>query len=166
MPSFLVKVTFGRWQTDPVWLPAGDLQAAALFDLRFSNNKLSMWEIDDLHSNLDRVIAALAVNNGKIGIDEVDYVLIPQVLIQSLGVKIEKSSGGTLDMLANSEWHHDIVELSVSKIVAVADCIKGQTKIRKRKPEVLRLLKEGLKKQHIDITRADKELRPKLDALL
>jgi hypothetical protein len=166
VPSFLIKVTFGRWQTDPPWLPAGDLQAAALFDLRFSNNKLSIWKIDDTNSNLDRVIAALSANNGKMSIENVDYVLLPPGLIQSLGVKIEKSPGGTLDRLANSEWHHDIVELSVSKIVAIAECIRGQTILRKREREIQKLLKDGLEKNHIDITRADKELRPKLEALM
>lgn len=166
MPSFLIKVTFGRWQTDPSWLPAGDLQAAALFDLRFSNNKLSMWKIDDTHSNLDRVITALAVNNGKLSIEKVDYVLLSPELTQSLGIKIEKSSGGTLDRLANSEWHHDITELSVSQIVAIANCIKGLTIHRKAERDVLKLLKECLEKKHIDITRADKELRPKLEALM
>lgn len=165
MPSFLIKVTFGRWQTDPSWLPEGDLQAAALFDLRFSNNKLSIWKIDDTHSNLDRVITALAVNNGKRCFEEVDYVLLTPELIQSLGVKTENSSGGTLDRHANTEWHHDIVELSVSKIVAIAKCIKGLTIHRKSKHEVLELVKEGLEKKHIDITRADKELKPKLEAL-
>ena len=105
-----------------------------------------MWKIDDTHSNLDRVITALAVNNGKLSIEKVDYVLLSPELTQSLGIKIEKSSGGTLDRLANSEWHHDIIELSVSQIVAIANCIKGLTIHRKTERDVLKLLKKVWRK--------------------
>lgn len=165
MPSFLIKVVFGKWQSEP-WLPAGELQAAALSDLRCSNNKLSLWRIDDAHSNLDRVIAALSVNNGKMGIEQVQYVLLPDKLIQSLGVKIGKTPGATLDSLANSEWHYDIVELSVSKIVAIAKCIKDQAIHRKSEAAVRSLVGQALNEKHIDINRADEKLKPKLEALI
>lgn len=164
MPSFLIKVVFGKWQTEP-WLPAGELQAAALSDLRCSNNKLSLWKIDNTHSNLDRVITALSVNNKKMGIEQVHYVLLPTELIQSLGVKIEKSPGATLDKHANSEWHYDIIDLSISKIVAIAKCIKDQTIGRKTESTVKTLVRQALKEKHIDISRADKELKPMLEAL-
>jgi len=150
---------------DLPWLPVGELQAAALSDLRCSNNKLSLWKIDDAHSNLDRVIAALSVNNGKMGIEQVDYVLLPTELIQSLGVKIVNSPGRTLDKLANSEWHYDIVEPSISKIVAIANCIKGQPIGRKTESAVKTLVRQALKEKHIDISLADKDLKPKLEAL-
>ena len=165
MPSFLIKITWGRWQTDPLWLPAGELQAAALFDLRFSNNKLSIWKIEDDGSNLDRVLTALAANKGKTNIENIDYVLLTEELIEGLGIKIEKSKGGTLDDVANSEWHYDLTELSTSRIVSIAKCIKDSPKKRRSEVEVKRLIREGLKRKHIDIALADEPLRSKLQAL-
>ena len=165
MPSFLIKVTWGRWQTDPPWLLAGELQAAALFDLRFSNNKLSMWKIEDDGSNLDRVLTALAVNKGKTNIENIDYVILAQESVEGLGIKMERSKGGTLDNVASSEWHYDLTELSASRIVSVAKCIKNSPIHRRSEAEVKRLIREGLKKKHIDIALVDEPLRSKLQAL-
>lgn len=166
MPSFLIKVTWGRWQTDPPWLPAGELQAAALFDLRFSNNRLSIWKMEDDDSNLDRVLAALAVNNGKSSIENVDYVLLAQESVEGLGTKMEKSPGGTLDKFANNEWHYDLAELSVSKIVVIAKCIKERPIYRRSEPQIKIMIRKALKAKHIDIALADTQLKPKLQALI
>ncbi len=166
MSSYLIKVTWGRWQTDPKWLQSGDIQAAALFDLRFSNNKLSIWKIDDTQSNLDRVIAALSVINKKKTIDNLDYVIITPEEIQTLGLKTEKSPGSTLDTDANKDWHYDIIELSISKIVAIAKCIKSHTIHRKSEPAVHNLVRLSLKNKFIDINDADENLKKQLEALL
>jgi hypothetical protein len=166
VPSFLIKVTWGRWQSDPPWLSAGELQAAALFDLRFSNNKLSMWKIEDDSSNLERILSALATSSGKTSIDNVDYVLLDQNLVQALGVKIEKSSGGTPDSVANRDWHYDCIELCVSDIVNIAKRIKTATISRKKEAEVKQMIQRGLKAKHIDIAQIEEPLKSKLLALI
>jgi hypothetical protein len=163
--SFLIKVTWGRWQSDLPWLPAGELQAAALFDLRFSNNKLSIWKIEADSSNLERVITSLAASKGKMNIENVDYVVIDQSLFEDLSLKIEKSAGGTLDKKANIEWHYDIVELTTSKIVAIARCIKAHTIKRRSAVDVKKLVQKALKEKHIDPAMADESLRGKLQTL-
>lgn len=165
MPSFLIKVTWGKWQTDESWLAAGELQAAALFDLRFSNNKLSAWKIEDGGANLNRVITALAVNKGKTGIDNVDYVLLEQGLVDKLGIEIEKSRGATPDKVANDEWHYDFIQLTVSKIVALATCIKGLKIERMREPRVKELIRYGLKHNYFDLDLVDEKLRVRIQAL-
>ena len=165
MPSFLIKVTWGKWQTDESWLPAGELQAAALFDLRFSNNKLSAWKIEDGGANLDRVITALAVNKGKTSIDNIDYVLLEQKLVDQLGVKIEKSRGATPDMVANDEWHYDFIELTVSKIVALATCIRGLKIDRIREHRVKELIRYGLKHDYFDLSLVEEKLRTRIQNL-
>lgn len=165
MPSFLIKVTWGKWQTDEQWIPAGELQAAALFDLRFSNNKLSAWRIEVDGENLDRVITALAVNKGKTSIDNVDYVLLDQKLVEQLGVKIEKSRGATPDMVANDEWHYDFIELTVTKIVALATCIKKSRIDRIRQPRVKELIRNGLIQNHFDLKLVDEKLRTRIQGL-
>ena len=165
MPSFLIKVTWGKWQTDEPWIPPGELPANALFDLRFPNNKLSAWRIEDGNTNLDRVITALAVNKGKTNIDNLDYVLLEQKAIEELGVKMKKSRGATPDKTANDEWHFDLIELTVSKIVSLANCIKGLEIFRKREPQVKVLITRGLKENHIDLSLVDEKLRARIQGL-
>lgn len=165
MPSFLIKVTWGKWQTDEPWLPPGELPANALFDLRFPSNKLSVWSIEDGNTNLDRVIAALAVNKGKTSIDNVDYVLLEQMTIEELGIKMEKSRGATPDVSANDEWHFDLIELTVSKIVSIARCIKELEIFRKREPQVKDLIRIGLIGNHFDLNLVDEKLRARIQGL-
>ena len=165
MPAFLIKVTWGKWQTDEPWLSPGELPAGALFDLRFSNNKLSAWSIEDGNTNLDRVITALAANKGKTNIDNLDYVLLEQEVIEKLGIKMEKSRGATPDKAANDEWHFDLIELTVSKIVSLANCIKGLEIFRKREPQVKALISRGLKENHIDLSLVDEKLRARIQGL-
>ena len=165
MPSFLIKVTWGKWQTDEPWLPPGELPANALFDLKFPNNKLSVWSIEDGNTNLDRVIAALAVNKGKTSIDNVDYILLEQMTIEELGIKMEKSRGATPDVSANDEWHFDLIELTVSKIVSIARCIKELEIFRKREPQVKDLIRIGLKGNHFDLNLVDEKLRARIQGL-
>jgi hypothetical protein len=165
VPSFLIKVTWGKWQTDEPWLPPGELPANALFDLRFPNNKLSAWRIEDGNTNLDRVITALAVNKGKTSIDNVDYILLEQKTIEELGVKMEKSRGTTPDVSANDEWHFDLIELTVSKIVSLAKCIKELEIFRKREPQVKDLIRIGLKENHFDLNLVDDKLRARIQGL-
>jgi hypothetical protein len=166
VPSFLIKVTWGRWQTDEPWIPAGELQAAALFDLRFSNNKLSVWKIEDDKTNLDRVIAALAVNTGRKNIERVDYVLLDPKSIEDLAIRVGKSQGKTPDTVANDEWHFDLVELTAAKIVAIAKLIKEDGKFdRKNEPAIKSLISKGLRGKQIDINLVDEYLRPKIQGL-
>lgn len=165
MHSFLIKVTWGKWQTDLPWLPAGELPAAALLDLRYPNNKLSVWKIEEDSSNLNRVITALAASKSKINIENVDYVLLEQAVLDDLGLKAEKSPGGTLDTTANKDWHYDIIELTASKIVAIARCIKARTIKRKSEAEIKGLIKNALKEKHINPEMADEPLKGKLQAL-
>jgi hypothetical protein len=165
VPFFLIKVTWGRWQADLPWLPVGELQAAALLDLRFSNNKLSIWKIEDDSSNLDRVITALAASKGKVSIENVDYVVLSQQILTGLGLKIEKSPGATLDSIANKEWHYDIIELTASKILAIAQRIREEPIKRKREVEIKKLIMKAIKEKHIDPATADEPLRGKLQAL-
>ncbi len=166
MASFLIKVTWGRWQTDLPWLPVGELQAAALLDLRFSNNKLSIWKIEDDSSNLDRVITALAASKGKMSIENVDYVILSQVVLDGLSLNIEKSPGGTLDGIANKEWHYDIIKLTASKVLAIAQRIKEEPIKRKREVEIKRLIVKAIKEKQIDHEIAEEPLRGKLRALI
>lgn len=62
MPTYLRKVRKARWHrnNNVGWLPAGELQADALGDLRTEDNKLSIWRIEGEDQNIHDIIAAIA----------------------------------------------------------------------------------------------------------
>ena len=166
MPFLLIKITWGKWFTDEPWLPSGELQAAALFDLRFRNSMLSVWKIEDNQSNVDRVVTALAATNNKRDIENLDYVLFEMQSVLNLGIKMEQHPGATPDVVANNEWHHDLTELTASKIVAIAHLIRrdGQFK-RLQGFEVKDLLLQALNQGHIALERLPDNLKPTLQRL-
>lgn len=166
MPAFLIKVTWGKWQTDLPWLTPGDLPASALFDLRFPNNKLSVWKIDDTASNLNRILAALAANKNKKNLERVEYVLLDPAIFTELSISMDKSEGDTPDKEANREWHFDLIELTDSKIVSLARKIKSHGQFQKKaEAEIKQLVSSSVTQGHIDIGLIKADMRPAIERL-
>lgn len=166
MPFLLIKITHPKWFTDVPWLPPGDLQAVALFDLRFGDNMLSVWQIENNQSNLDRVVTALAAARNHKDIENLDYVLLEMQSVLNLNIKMEKHQGQTPDDAANREWHYDLTELSVSKIVAMAHLIRRTGQFKRLQPlRVKELLLQALNHRHITLERLPANLRPTLQRL-
>ncbi len=128
---------------------------------------LSVWMIEDDRSNVDRVAAALAANIDKKDIENLDYALVEMESVLNLGIKMEQLPGSTSDDVANNTWHHDLTELTASKIVAIANLIRrdGQFK-RLQGFEVKNLLIHALKQGHITLDRLPGKLKPTLQRLV
>lgn len=122
VPSLLIKINHAKWYGDLPWLKVGEVQAAALWDLRQSDNRLSVWSIPDDTSNLQRIVAALAATRENI--ENLDYVLLQSASLSALNIGIEKTNGATPDAGVNAEYHLDLIELTISKIVSIANLIK------------------------------------------
>ncbi|MCI0490485.1 MAG: hypothetical protein L0229_28150 [Blastocatellia bacterium] len=159
MPFILRKIRKAKWyKSEGVpWLAEGDLQADALVDLATKGNRLSIYLVYDDRSNLERVVAALATANTDY-ISDFEYALFDLSALEKIGIELEKIEGETPDAMVNS-WHCDLVELSASKILALATIIRSQAK-RKRilSRRVLELVESAIASQQIDPTK----LKPKL----
>jgi hypothetical protein len=102
------------------WLRTGEFQADPLSDLNSSNNKISVFEIDEDEANLTQVASALAAGRGQY--DRFDYVLFPDSVVSGLDFRLVATSGNTPDEQVNG-YHRNISELSAQRLVELVERI-------------------------------------------
>ena len=142
MTYLLRKIRKNRWTEEIAWLPGKELQADALNDLGTKSNELSVYHIAQNQSNLDQVVAALAVNTTDPS--NIDFALIEENIVSELGIKIKKSKGELADDQVNN-WHSDLHELSASKLLSLAVAIKREAKIERKAPiQILNMVANSL----------------------
>ena len=140
-------------------MAAGEACGDILRDFRTEKGRLSLWTIDD--SNLDRVIAAVAAT--KKNVEQVDFVLFPEELLESVGIKVQQVNGNTPDPVANRTWHFDILELTVRHIAVLAAAINERGELgRKHEPDIKQLLRDGLESLRLEESLMKPELVAKL----
>lgn len=162
MPLLLRAIRKNRWcKSDPVpWLTQGEIQADPLGDLVTGGNTLSVWLVQDDQSNLNEVILALAVSRDTIS--NLDYTIFDISLLENMSIKVEVNEGKTPYEKANS-WHRDLVELTASKLVKLAEGILYSSKItRKSEKEILGLIKGAVGSGQIDKTKLKPSILNKL----
>jgi len=138
MPLLLRVISKAKWYKENLpWLMENDLQADALTDLRTDNNKLSLYHIEDDKSNLERIITALASTRQRP--DKLDYVLLELPILENAGFRIESTRGKTPDDAVNL-WHRDMIELSATKVLSLAQIIANADKNRILEKQVGQLL--------------------------
>ena len=130
------------------WLSEGALQADVLNDLRTKGNKLSVWHIDVDRSNLQQAIVALAANRDYI--TNLDYVLLEESTLSALDIRIEDSPGETPDDGANN-WHCEIVELSLEKLMQLVEVIKEADHERVTEKKIRKQLLKALDSRRISL---------------
>ena len=123
MPILLIGIRENRWHKQPAsdYLAAGDVPADPLGDLRTSDNCLSVWEVRDDRSNVQRIVRALAV--GKDKLSNSGYVLFNSELLAGAGIEPPKVVlGRTYDVGANP-WHRDLINLSGNRLVRLTHAL-------------------------------------------
>jgi hypothetical protein len=162
VPLLLRAIRKNRWYKSEAvaWLPEGEIQADPLGDLATSNNTLSVWQVEDDDSNLEKVITALA--SSRASISNLDYAVLNIDLLTETGIKIEINPGETPYELANV-WHRDLIELTATKIVRLAETMMQNSHIL-RIPEkrVLDLIKDAVHNGQIDKTKLHPGIANKL----
>ncbi len=149
-----------RWEWDHItWLPPRELPAAPLGDLRTSADcKLSVWNIEDDKSNLQRLIAALAAKRQHA--DKFDFALFSEEVLQTASIHVEVSRGDSADAEVNKRWHRDLVELSSSKLVELAKLIHQHGVLERfQEKEIKTLIIEGIDAGRINPDTLDKRLK-------
>ena len=126
----LRKITKPKWFDKP-WLPAGEVPADALVDLRTQNNELSVWRVEPDEVNLHAVIAALASNKTE-RLANLDYVVLDEEVVAGLGIEWTQTVGDSPHRDANLQWHCDLTELTATKVVGLARAMKRKEAEHKR----------------------------------
>jgi hypothetical protein len=120
MPLVLRKIRKTRWDKELIkqekWLGPEEIPSDPLGDLTTTNNQVSIWELDESKSNLDRLIAAIASNGDHVA--NFDFVIfsIDHRTIEEMGIELSRSIGKCPDKeIAN--FHRDMGKFSGSKLV-------------------------------------------------
>jgi hypothetical protein len=153
VPQVLRKIRTQKWLCKGhKWLGQDELQADALVDLASKGNELSVYVVSDDRSNLEQVVAAMAVTNTE-RIDNFDYALFDEECLSRLNIKIKVTKANTPDEEVN-RLHRDLAELTVRKVIALVDVIKSEAK-RERVQErtVRRLVAHGILSGQINPSR-------------
>lgn len=158
MSTYLIKIDKGKWHADEPW-QGGDLQAAALWDLRQGDNKLSVWKLETGNTNLERIIACLSATRNTI--ENFDYVFLNEQSFEN--IEIEKCNGDTPDEDANRQWHYDFVRLTISKIVQIAYEIRRSSKSRVFKADVTKYLITSLDAGYLNKARVNEKVLKKVE---
>jgi len=143
----LVKLDNKRMWDSPGWLPAGEVTADAVLDLRVEQNELSVWFVEQDRSNLERVLGALAANREHV--EKLDYAVFDEASLAQVGVEARPSQGQLPDEHANENWHRDLVELSGRRLVAVAEVIASGSPQRCSHSNVRRILTDAAVQGHL-----------------
>jgi hypothetical protein len=151
VPLFLRKVTHAKWLLGkpPAWLEPHDIPADLLGDFRTTRNTISLYEIKDDRSNLERVAAALAANSQSLS--HFDYLLFDPPLLERVGLSSDVTKGGTPDAKVN-EWHSDIVKVSGLKLIELIKLLLVQGELgRIQEKQVVKLIAKSMASDFIDL---------------
>lgn len=161
MALLLRIVTNPKW-VRPSWLPAEDVPADALTDLRANNNELSVWTVEADRTNLDMVLAAVA--SSRKGLDKLDYTLLDEASLPAIQIKCVRSEGNTPHAKANASVHCDLVELTVQQVAQLAHHMMPLTRVRVPEKRVKGLLLDALNSSALDRGRLDPKLLAELES--
>jgi len=148
VPHLVRLISRRNWDSLP-WLTEGEVQADALRDLCTDENMLSVWLVENVETDIDRVIVALASNRQRP--DKLDYALINYQDIVNLNIEVSSSLGDTPDSTVNM-LHRDLTKMSVTKVAGLARAIKSEETRPERIPAkvIKRLIIEGIDEGYLD----------------
>ena len=149
MPLLLRTVRENRWYKSEAapWLEEGEIPADPLGDCVTTHNRLSVYQVADDKSNVERIVRAIAVGRDKLA--DTGYVVFKSELVDTAGIATAVELGKTPDRDVNA-WHLDLTDLSGSKLVGLVKAIleNGETGtiLKKRLRE---LVEEGIREKHL-----------------
>ena len=149
---YLRKIRKAKWYKNAYvpWLEEGELQADVLVDLSTKNNELSVYQINDVNTDLPEVIGAIALTCDNTS--NIDYALFMEKDLEELKIKVSFSEGDTPDDVVNLK-HYDLTEITANKILSLTTVVKGGIIGRFTESNVIRIVAEALRNNRIDRSR-------------
>ena len=145
---------------DIPWLAPGELQAAALIDLRTDGNDLSVFEVRD-KADEERVATALAATRENL--QEYEYAVFEGEELSALGVRSVFSEGETADDTVNG-MHRILIHLTAKQLADLAGVISQGEHTRILKKRVQSLLANALASRTLAEGRINGKLRVRLQS--
>ena len=138
-----------------------EIPADPMADMNTKDNDLSLWVVTDDHSNLDRIVAALAATRDTVA--NFDFALIDVTEVDACVFALQKSDGGSKDSEANSLWHRDVKRLSGHRLLRLTEVFFRTAEVmRYNDRRVLKLLKQYVNSGHILQSELKERIRDKI----
>ena len=153
------------------WLNQGDVPGDLLKDLKTEGNELSVYKVDDNHSNLEKIISAMAANRKYL--KPLYYFLIERESIIGNNYSLADAVGKTLSDEVNINYHTNIEKLSGFNVVKLAkifseksEIINSEIIIKVRPNEVLKIIINSIKKKEYSIDRLGGDLKEQVEEVM
>lgn len=93
MPLLLRTVRQNRWLKEPAapFLALDDVPADPVGDLLTQQNLLSVWEVAENRSNIERIVRAVAIGRNEIA--DMGYVVFDSGLLSDAGIDVRHNKG-------------------------------------------------------------------------
>jgi hypothetical protein len=129
--------------------------------LRITDNELSVWDVHDDKTNLDRILTALSATRDAPS--HIDYLIFNYQVPTAFNIQMKQSKGETPDIEANSLWHYDLWKLSARQVAEFAVEIH-RSGVRDRLPEkrVKQLIIQGVRNKQLNPAKMKSNLVQKL----
>jgi len=143
-----------RWLHEP-GLAGDELQADALFDLRTTGNKLSVFELVE-PITAERITVAVAA--GKERPSDTGYVIFDSGELTALGIGVESTPGGSADTEVNT-LHRNLDIASDTKLLAFArNVVAPSEKVPIISERLAQLFQAGLESGQLEEGRVNPKL--------
>jgi hypothetical protein len=140
----------------------GGLQADALKNFKTTENKLSVFKVDEdnIQNTVIRILVALAC--GRQSPDKVDYALFDSDVLKRLDIQFDEIEGTTPDLTVN-KLHIDLKKLSGDKICEFAKLIQNSGELeRLLSKDLEKAMREGIEKEHLQVEGINPRLLQKI----
>lgn len=138
-----------------------EISADALFDVRTSASKLSVW-VSDSEANLERIVLALALAGDSI--DKIDLMVIDEEDLRQLDLELSASPGRT-PLRGVSDLHRDIELLDIDRLAELSRRIA--TRLRNADEPTHRFAKKRIQRMAVHaMTRGDIDLKEVSEMML
>ncbi len=138
----------------------GGLQADALKNFRTKENALSVYEVQNELTDIQRILAAIAGTRDNV--QEVEYATFDSNLLEELEIKTNKIKGDTADDTVNN-LHIDLIDLTAKQVCLLASSIQKAGELtRMLKKKIGKKIIEGLKEGYLNKNKINEKLLPKL----
>ncbi len=162
MPYLIRKLEKKIWLDIVVAKEIGGLQADALKNFKTTENKLSVYQIENIDDRtlVIRVLAAIAAGRDKPG--EIDYAIFDSMILKKVGINVEQIEGDTADQEIN-KLHLDLTQLKAEQILFLAEYVQKEGILERiSKREITQSLTTGLEKGKLLKSKVNLKLLNKL----
>jgi hypothetical protein len=140
----------------------GGLQADALKNFKTSENKISVYKVDEDNTQESAIRILVALACGRHFLDKVDYALFDSDIIKKLNIQFDVIEGTTPDKIVN-KLHIDLKKLSGDLICELAKSIQNTGELeRLYRKDIEKAIKLGIEKKQLQVEKINSQLLSKI----